>query len=562
MYVIILSVWRLIRLMGTGPVKTTPQKLNYGSLKVQGTILAATGIIVRIIGLAYRIPLVRIIGNEGMGYYSVAFELFTTLLLISSYSLPTAVSKMISAKIAGNDYVKADQILKISLLYATFAGCLGCLFMALGAEWLADSFFKLPFCKYALISLAPAIWVLAYVGVLRGFFQGMSTMVPTAVSQITEQIVNAAVSIFASWRFCSSVLKTAPGQSEVSAWGAFGGAIGTGTGALAAFIILLILFIKKRPEWQAHINNSKSLGFAAGSRHDLSKALILTVVPLMLSNAIINLDGIVDAGIFSSTMVSRLDMDASSVAADFSIFSSRFKILANIPCAIASSFSSSIIVAMSRRSAAGGTHDLQRPVTDALKYTVLIALPSAVGLAVLGDPVTTLLFGKNELAAAMCIIGAPGVLLHPLVTVSFSVLEGNGYMKTPVVILSADMILHALLLTASLRIFGLGICGVLLAYDFSGLFSYSLNMICLKRKLGYKSEYKATYIKPLICSAVMGVTGYFCLKAVRMFTSSDLLITVICMAASGLVYAVMLVITGTVTKEELKDLPVIRRFIR
>ena len=222
--------------MATGQTKN-----KSGNFLVQGSILAIAGIIVRLIGLAYRIPLIRIIGDEGMGYYSVAFEVYSVILLLSSYSLPLAVSKMVSAKIAEDDYLNADRIFKVSLIYATIVGFVGCIFVWLSADWFANVFYKLPLCKYALISLAPTIWIAAYLGVLRGYYQGRSTMVPTAVSQIFEQIVNAFVSVGAAWWLCDMALKAAKGESVASAWGAAGGTIGTGAGALAALIILIVL---------------------------------------------------------------------------------------------------------------------------------------------------------------------------------------------------------------------------------------------------------------------------------------------------------------------------------
>ncbi|MBP3926320.1 MAG: oligosaccharide flippase family protein, partial [Clostridium sp.] len=165
---------------------------------VQGSILALAGIIVRLIGMFYRIPLANYIGDEGNGYYSAAYNIYSILLILSSYSLPVAVSKMVSARLAKNQYRNAMRILKAALFYATIVGGLGFSALWFGADFFANEVIKMPFSSYALRVLAPTIWVMAYLGVLRGFFQGHSTMVPTAVSQIFEQIVNAVVSLLAA----------------------------------------------------------------------------------------------------------------------------------------------------------------------------------------------------------------------------------------------------------------------------------------------------------------------------------------------------------------------------
>ena len=181
-------------------------KNRHDGFLIQGSIYAASGIISSIIGLMYRLPLTRIIGDEGNGYYSAAFNIYTIILLLSSYSLPLAVSKMVSARIATGNYRNAGRILKASLVYATLAGGLGCAVIFFGADWFARSFLHIPEAAYPMRALAPTVWIVSYLGVCRGYWQGHSTMVPTALSQVVEQIVNALVSVGAAWiriRFAS-----------------------------------------------------------------------------------------------------------------------------------------------------------------------------------------------------------------------------------------------------------------------------------------------------------------------------------------------------------------------
>ena len=154
---------------------------------VQGSILAVAGIIVRLIGILYRVPMTNIIGDEGMGYYSTAFNVYNIMLILSSYSLPLAVSKMVSARMAKGQYRNAVRVLKAALVYATVVGGIACFITWNFADFFATTAFNTPFCVYALKTLAPTIWIMAYLGVLRGFFQGHGTMIPTAISQIFER---------------------------------------------------------------------------------------------------------------------------------------------------------------------------------------------------------------------------------------------------------------------------------------------------------------------------------------------------------------------------------------
>ncbi|MBQ6833013.1 MAG: oligosaccharide flippase family protein, partial [Lachnospiraceae bacterium] len=199
---------------------------------VQGSILAIASIVVRIIGIAYRIPMINIIGDEGMGYYGTAFNVYNIALLLSSYSLPLAVSKMVSARLANKQYRNAERIFKAALAYATVVGAVTAAIIWFGADFFASKVFFMPYAAFALRTLAPTVWIMAYLGVFRGYFQGRGTMVPTAFSQVFEQIINAIVSVVAgSFLFNEAlkveIMKNEAGSGYSNAWGAAGGTIGT-----------------------------------------------------------------------------------------------------------------------------------------------------------------------------------------------------------------------------------------------------------------------------------------------------------------------------------------------
>ena len=224
--------------MNVSTSRKRTRKQKAANFVIQGSILALAGILVRIIGMLYRMPLNDIIGKQGNGYYTSAFNVYNILLILSSYSMPVAVSKMISARIARGEYRNCSRILKAALIYATVIGGVAAVVLWFGADLFAE-LIKTPFSRYALKTLAPTIWIMAYLGVLRGYFQGTGTMVPTAVSQILEQIINAIVSVVAAGiLFDVGVsINAAQGARDYSyALGAAGGTIGTGAGALTALI--------------------------------------------------------------------------------------------------------------------------------------------------------------------------------------------------------------------------------------------------------------------------------------------------------------------------------------
>ena len=212
----------------------TKKKNNY---LVQGSILAAASILVRVIGLAYRVPMTNILGSEGNGIYSISFNIYNIVLILSSYSLPLAVSKMIAAKNVQKKYQDSYRIFLHAVVFALVVGTAACLVLYFGSDFLAK-LYRTPGVEKPLRILAPTVFVVALLGVFRGLFQGKQTMIPTALSQLLEQVVNAFVSVFAAYSF----MKAHSASKEISAYGAAGGTAGTLAGAISALLFLILIF--------------------------------------------------------------------------------------------------------------------------------------------------------------------------------------------------------------------------------------------------------------------------------------------------------------------------------
>ena len=221
------------------------KKRKRSNFIVQGSILAIASIIVRLIGLVYRIPLTNVIGDEGMGYYSYAYEPYAVMLLLSYHGLPTAVSKLVAEKNGEGRYRSSYRVFKTGMLLAVVIGAITGALLWFGADFIAGTLNHQPMSSYALKVLGPTLFILSIMGILRGYFQGTGTMVPTAVSQILEAVVNAIVSVvaatilFAEGKKFDLVTGT---KSFAEAYGAAGGTLGTCAGALAALLFLLFVY--------------------------------------------------------------------------------------------------------------------------------------------------------------------------------------------------------------------------------------------------------------------------------------------------------------------------------
>ncbi len=211
------------------------------SFLVQGSILAIAGVITKIIGAVYRVPLVNIMGDTGMGYYGVAFQIYAIALTLTSYSLPLAVSKLVSARVAVGQYKNAYKVFRGALAFAIMAGGTAALIIFFGAGFIASEIMAMSLSSYALRVLAPCILVVALLGVFRGFFQGNGSMIPTAFSQVLEQIVNAVVSVLGAYLLLRAGRAASDGSLGY-AFAAAGGTLGTVAGAAAALLFLVFSY--------------------------------------------------------------------------------------------------------------------------------------------------------------------------------------------------------------------------------------------------------------------------------------------------------------------------------
>ena len=238
--------------MSETEAQTTKKRTKKDDYIVQGSILAAAAVLTKIIGVVYRIPLTNILGDEGNGFYGYAYQVYAIALMISSFSLPTAVSKLVSIRLAKRQRRNAFRVFICSLAFAIGVGLFISLTIFLGAGLISTHLMKSPLSVYALRVLAPGLLIVAVMAVIRGYFQGMGTMLPTAISQIIEQVFNAAVSLLAAWGFINAFSDGT--ENSIAKWGAAGSTVGTGAGVVTALIFMLLVYGVNRGKIMHRVN--------------------------------------------------------------------------------------------------------------------------------------------------------------------------------------------------------------------------------------------------------------------------------------------------------------------
>ncbi len=535
--------------------KNTDQSVDSSNFLLQGTILAAAGIIVRLIGLLYKIPMTRVLGRDGIGCYNTAYEVYNIGLILSSYSLPLAISKLIAARRVRKQTQDINRVFRSGLLFGSIAGGLMTIILLCEADWITTNIFKSPSSALSLKVMAPTILVFSIMGVIRGYFQGMGSMVPTSISQIIEQLVNAAVSIAASYAF----MRLFADRENPASYGAAGGTLGTLSGAVAAFIFLTILILRYRKNHEGDLKHPQSIPIESWGL--VYTALFMTLTPIILSQFVYQLSGTVDNSMFGLIMSAKGYMEKERLEL-LGVYGGEYRLLSNVPVAIASSLGTSMIPSIVRSRTQGNTAEAKDKIRLTIKFNMLIAIPCAVGMGVLAAPIMLLIFNDDtRLAADLMMLGSPAVIFFSLSTVTNAVLQGIDLMRKSVTHSAISLAIHTALVYVMLKYMNMGIYGLVIGNVMFALVVCILNWVTISRTLKYRQEIRTTFLLPLLSAVLMGVITYSSYAGIRAITHSYRLGLLISIPLSMAIYVILIILTKSVTEEELPQMPFGQRIL-
>ena len=533
---------------------TNQKKRKKDDFLMQGMILAIAMVMTKVIGALYRIPLTNILGDEGNGFYGYAFEVYAFALMLSSLSLPTAVSKLVSARMAMRQRRNAFRVFLGSLVFSVIVGVLASLIVFFGADMIAANLMKSPLSAYALRVLAVGLFVVALLGVLRGYFQGLGTMMPTAVSQIIEQVVNAVVSIAgASVLFKIGIAAGEKRNEELlgPAYGAAGGTLGTVAGAVFALLFLLFSFFIYRKVIRRQIRADRTKK-KESYRHIL-KILILTIIPVIFSTAIYNINQILDLSFFNQIMAAQGFTEKEYMTLQ-GIYTGKYNTLINIPLAMANGLAASVIPSLTMAAATKNKKEIHGKIEQTIKLTMLIAIPCFIGFIVLAKPLMILLYNDANTTPALT-LGAVTVVLYSLSTVTNSILQGLDKMAEPAKNAGLSLIVHLAALFLMLIVFKWNIYALVGSNIIFSLCMCYLNIRAIRLTCGYRQEIDKTYLKPLTAALVMGIVTYVVHLLFDVLIGGRFVATGLSILIAMPVYAVVVLKLGTLSKKDFTALP-------
>lgn len=508
-------------------------------------ILGVAGILVKIIGAAFRIPLANAVGSVGMSYYEVAYPYYAWLLVISSSGLPTAISKRVSEKITLGDYRGANELLSAALKLLFIIGVATSLLMFFGADALA-ALSSFEGASLSFKALAPALFLVSIMCAYRGYLQGLQLMTGTAISQIIEQLVKLGAGLLLAISF----LEKGP---EYAAMGALIGV------TISEFVALIAIYVyyrskKKQIDRLAARSTSKPIGFSK-----MAKSLLSIALPITIGASISPLTGIVDSAFIGRILQDNLGFAQEHAQTAYSLLRTNVTTLTNMPGVITVALAMSLVPAISacivRKDRAG----VRMNSRMGLKLALIIGAPCAAGLFVLGEPVLQMLYPRlnpAELALATELMrtSSIGIIFLSLVQTMTGVIQGLGKPNVPVFNLFIGFVLKVITMLILMNIPKINIQGAavstVVCYAYAGI----MNTVFTMRYTRMPVKGFDTFAKPLISSLVMGVVVYFIYSSLGGMEHSTLA-TLASVAAGVAIYAILFVVLKMVSYEELALIP-------
>ena len=477
----------------------TQKKQNF----LQGTaLLAMAAMFVKLVGALYKVPLNAIIGEKGFGYFTTAYEIYNILLMISTAGLPVAMSRMISESSSLGNYAQVRQIYTTARKIFLILGVSGSLLMTLFCRQLA-AYWNQPDAWAAIGFLGPCVLFICVMSAYRGYFQGQSNMIPTAVSQVIEVIVKLAVGMLAA----VALLKLTS-SIPLAAGGAILG--------VTASCIVSVFYLSGR--FRASFRVLPQTGDTPKSFRSTAWELLKIAFPITLSSTCLSIVTSLSSKIYMGRLLeSGITQEAADTMRGIHVMT---QTIYNMPCALITPITVSIIPAITALVAQKQIREIRMTEESAIRVTGIFAMPCAVGLMCLAQPVTAFLGGYSgqKLALAtqlMTVLGA-AIVFNALVLVTTAIMQAHGNVNRPVINMLIGGILKLIVVYFLTGNPAVGIVGTPIGTLLSYVVICILNVLSIRSLVDDSPRIVKNLLRPLLAACVMGIVVWFSWKGMTL----------------------------------------------
>ena len=503
-------------------------------------VLSVSTLVVKVLGLAYKIPMMNILGAEGMGYFNSAYEIFALLCVIATAGLPVALSMMVSARFARRDLYSAKRVYNVALLLFLLFGAFGTILISVFGKSIAG-YVENELAFASIIAIAPALLFVCASSAVRGYYQGLGKMMPTAISQLIEVVFKLVLGI----TFAYYAIQKGYGIPMASAYAIVGLVIGT-------FLSALYLFVYKA------IDSRRQKIVLTVEEKGISKQLISIAFPITVGSAVLSISKIVDM----TLIMKRLsDIGYSSAGAN-EIYGSYttlavpvFSLVPSLVTPVALSLVPELCRAVESRDkvAESGV------VSMSMRLTSLFALPASIGIAVYSKQILTFLFPTQsvavDIAAPLLRILAVSILFSCMITTTNAILQAYSQVQKPIISVSIGTLVKAVSAYILMGIPSVGVLGAPISTLFCDVTVTAINMYYVSKYSRGLDGVKTLYVMPLLSSSAMITVSFAVYLSAIYFGTAESIALILALGAAILSYLFFSFVFGAIAKEEVMALP-------
>ena len=506
---------------------------------LKGTaILAGAAFISKFLGLIYKVVLSRTIGDLGLGLYEKVYPIYTMILTVAIVGIPVAISKLVSEKRAENKAGVGDYIFKTALKINFVFGLAAAVGLILLAKPIARYGLDDIDVYYSIIAIGPAVFIVSIMASYRGYFQGRRNMMPTAISQVVEQLIRMTTMILLAYFLLPyGVEFAAAGAASGALWGAIGGLI----------IILILYYRHQQNNKKNKVDNSELPRFKKVSKRIFSLAFPVTIGALILP-----LMRFIDASMITRRL-KIAGFNHKIATSLYGQFNGMAMTLVRFPTVIATSLAVNLVPAISEAYTLNRDKLAKKRIYKAFKLALYFSLPAAMGLFILAKPLCIMIFANPKAAIPLRYVSL-GVVAVSLQQMTASILQGFDRPKLP----ARNLFLGALL-NAGLNYFltampALGIRGAALGTLAGFTLAALLNIISVFKITKPEFDYRELLFLPFVSGVLM--SGFVLVTYHRLNKLVGLVVSTLLAVLVGMMsYILLLLITGGLKEEDLRLIP-------
>lgn len=500
-------------------------------------------VLIKFIGLVYKLYLTNRegFGDEGNAIYTSGFYIYSLLLTLSSVGIPNAISKLVSERVALGDNKGANRIYKIAFLTFGMLGLIGTGILFFGAKYISNVIIQIPEAEWTLVALSPSIFFVSLLSVIRGYFNGNSTLKVTANSQTLEQIFKTVLTIL----FVEIVAIIMGTDTTIMAAGAN---LATTVATIGSFIYLFVYYKHNR------ILSINKPGVIAKkeSATKVIKNILQVSIPISLSAVLSSINKNID----STTVVRGLKnfMEEGAAKVQYGILSGKVDTLTSLPLSFNIAFATALVPALSYARAKGDMETANKRVRFSILVTILIGLPCTVGMVIFAEPILKLLFPKQAAGVVILQISAVSIIFAVLAQTINGALQGIGKVMVPATAFAVGVVAKLIMNITLVPIPEIGVNGAALGNVVCNLIACMIGFSVLRKNLKVSFPFMKYIGKPILATGIMAVCSY-AVYTILLNIISLRMAAIIAIVFAILTYALALINLKVFTKEEIHMIP-------